>query len=138
MLPTLGAAVGAVQAEEAALREELTKAGCDVSKIPKKQLEEGEGVILNAEKSWAAEHTNPRQLSGTLSEVIEGADAFIGVSGPNLLSRDQVLTSDQRAGEQLCFRKSTKILGDGRREDRIVHGHHLAGFFEGRLVEAGG
>ena len=39
-------------AKAAALREELTKAGCDVSKIPKKQLEEGEGVILNAEKSW--------------------------------------------------------------------------------------
>ena len=46
---------------------------------------------LNAEKTWAAENTNPRQLGGTLTEVIVGADAFIGVSGPHLLRREQVL-----------------------------------------------
>ncbi len=51
---------------------------------------------LNAEKGWAAKHTNPRQVSGSLSEVIVGADAFIGVSGPNLLNRDQVLTMSEK------------------------------------------
>ncbi|UQZ85903.1 NAD-dependent malic enzyme [Paenibacillus konkukensis] len=34
---------------------------------------------------WYAEHTNPDCLSGTLSEVIRGADVFIGVSGPGVL-----------------------------------------------------
>lgn len=34
---------------------------------------------------WCANHTNPDQLSGTLSDVIEGADVFIGMSGPGVL-----------------------------------------------------
>jgi malate dehydrogenase (oxaloacetate-decarboxylating) len=35
---------------------------------------------------WYAEHTNPNEESGTLSDVIGGADIFIGVSGPGVLS----------------------------------------------------
>ncbi|WEG12886.1 NAD-dependent malic enzyme [Pullulanibacillus sp. KACC 23026] len=33
-----------------------------------------------------AERTNPENLKGTLSEVIAGADVFIGVSAPNILT----------------------------------------------------
>jgi malate dehydrogenase (oxaloacetate-decarboxylating) len=47
---------------------------------------------LNASKRWFAEHTNPERLSGSLSEVMPGADVFIGLSGPNLITRDDVLT----------------------------------------------
>ena len=39
---------------------------------------------------WYAEHTNPEQESGALTDVIEGADIFIGVSGPGVLKRDDV------------------------------------------------
>jgi malate dehydrogenase (oxaloacetate-decarboxylating) len=35
--------------------------------------------------NWLAERTNPNRLEGNLSDVIEGADVFIGVSGPGVL-----------------------------------------------------
>ena len=47
---------------------------------------------LNSSKRWFAEHTNPRELSGSLREVLPGADVFIGVSGPGLLTREDLTT----------------------------------------------
>jgi malate dehydrogenase (oxaloacetate-decarboxylating) len=41
---------------------------------------------LNTAKLWFAEHTNPERQEGTLSEVLPGADVFIGVSGPGLVT----------------------------------------------------
>ncbi|MHB8510523.1 MAG: malic enzyme-like NAD(P)-binding protein, partial [Candidatus Dormibacteria bacterium] len=41
-------------------------------------------------KRWYAGHTNPRGLKGPLSEVISGADVFLGVSGPGLLQAEDV------------------------------------------------
>ena len=40
---------------------------------------------LNEDKKWFAEHTNPEGLSGKLSDIIAGADLFLGVSGPGQL-----------------------------------------------------
>ena len=40
---------------------------------------------LNEDKKWFAEHTNPDGLSGKLSDIIAGADLFLGVSGPGQL-----------------------------------------------------
>lgn len=37
-----------------------------------------------------AEATNPEKLTGCLKQVIAGADLFIGVSGPNVLSQEMV------------------------------------------------
>ncbi len=45
---------------------------------------------LNAEKRRMAEITNPGQESGSLQDVIRGADLFVGVSGPDLLTVDDV------------------------------------------------
>jgi malate dehydrogenase (oxaloacetate-decarboxylating) len=45
---------------------------------------------LNASKQWLAEHTNPEQRAGALHEVMPGADLFVGVSGPGLLTRDDL------------------------------------------------
>jgi malate dehydrogenase (oxaloacetate-decarboxylating) len=45
---------------------------------------------LNPAKQWFAENTNPDKRTGTLSEVLPGADVFIGVSGPRLLDRDDL------------------------------------------------
>jgi len=36
----------------------------------------------NRVKQWLAENTNPDGLAGSLSDVLRGADVFIGVSGP--------------------------------------------------------
>ena len=40
---------------------------------------------LNKSKQWFAENTNPEGLSGNLTEIIVGADLFLGVSGPGQL-----------------------------------------------------
>ncbi|MCB1257834.1 MAG: NAD-dependent malic enzyme [Microthrixaceae bacterium] len=47
---------------------------------------------LNKSKRWFAEHTNEEDLSGPISSVIAGADVFIGLSGPDLLTREDVLS----------------------------------------------
>ena len=41
-------------------------------------------------KLWLAEQANPRQVSGSLPEVMVGADVFIGVSGPGLVTAADV------------------------------------------------
>ncbi len=45
---------------------------------------------LNQWKQWFAENTNSDGRSGSLSDVMGGADVFIGVSAPNVLSVDDV------------------------------------------------
>ncbi|HTO01931.1 MAG TPA: NAD-dependent malic enzyme [Microthrixaceae bacterium] len=47
---------------------------------------------LNKSKRWFAEHTNPEGLTGSISQVVAGADVFIGLSGPDLLTRDDVIS----------------------------------------------
>ncbi len=45
---------------------------------------------LNAEKIKIAEISNHDRISGTLEEVIKGADVFIGVSAPGTVTQDMV------------------------------------------------
>ncbi|MEK6942380.1 MAG: NADP-dependent malic enzyme [archaeon] len=45
---------------------------------------------LNAQKAGLAEFTNLQKLKGGLADAIVGADVFIGVSHPNVLSKEMV------------------------------------------------
>ncbi len=45
---------------------------------------------LNAVKAEFASWSNPEKLSGTLEEVIQGADVFVGLSAPNRLSLEML------------------------------------------------
>ena len=45
---------------------------------------------LNETKQWFAENTNPEELSGSLNEIIAGADLFLGVSGPGQLKVEDI------------------------------------------------
>ena len=47
-------------------------------------------------KRWLAEHTNQRSEQGCLGRVIAGADVFIGVSGPGLLHREDIMKMADR------------------------------------------
>lgn len=40
--------------------------------------------------AWYAENTNPDNLTGRLSDVIRGADVFIGLSGPGVLKVEDI------------------------------------------------
>jgi malate dehydrogenase (oxaloacetate-decarboxylating) len=45
---------------------------------------------LNFAKQWFAENSNTERKSGSIAEVMEGADVFIGVSGPGLITASEV------------------------------------------------
>lgn len=55
-----------------------------------------EGVVytgrpgLPASLEWTAEHTNPRGLTGSLPDAMVGADVFIGVSAPDVITAEDV------------------------------------------------
>ncbi|MBL7054397.1 NADP-dependent malic enzyme [Candidatus Woesearchaeota archaeon] len=45
---------------------------------------------LNYSKQQISKITNPKKITGTLKEALEGADAFIGVSAGNIMTKDMV------------------------------------------------
>lgn len=45
---------------------------------------------LNKWKQWFAENTNPERVDGSLSAAMHGADVFIGVSAPDILTVDDL------------------------------------------------
>ncbi|MEI2651781.1 MAG: NAD-dependent malic enzyme [Microthrixaceae bacterium] len=45
---------------------------------------------LNSSKQWFAENTNPDGQRGSISDAIAGADVFIGLSAPDLITVDDV------------------------------------------------
>ncbi len=45
-----------------------------------------EGGSMNAPKQWLAENTNPGRRTGSPSDVLEGTDLFIGLSGPGIVT----------------------------------------------------
>ena len=47
---------------------------------------------LNPAWQWLAEHTNQDNYAGDLRGALRGADVFIGVSAPNLLTGDDITT----------------------------------------------
>jgi len=52
---------------------------------------------LNASKQGLARITNSGGRTGSLAEVIVGADVFVGVSGPNILTSEMVATMNKKA-----------------------------------------
>jgi malate dehydrogenase (oxaloacetate-decarboxylating) len=64
--------------------------GCDSRGI----VHEGrEG--LNASKQWFAEHTNPEGLSGNLTDAVKGADLFLGLSVPGVLTVEHLQSMNE-------------------------------------------
>ena len=53
-------------------------------------LYRGRKENMNPVKEWYAENTNPNEEKGTLRDVIKGADVFLGLSVPEVLSIEDV------------------------------------------------
>jgi malate dehydrogenase (oxaloacetate-decarboxylating) len=47
---------------------------------------------LDPSKQWLADHANQQGRSGTLADLLAGADVFVGVSAPGLLHREDLET----------------------------------------------
>ncbi|MFW6599403.1 NAD-dependent malic enzyme [Propionibacteriaceae bacterium Y2011] len=52
---------------------------------------------LGPSMQWVADHTNPDNLTGTIHDVMAGADVFIGVSAPGVINADDVAAMSEDA-----------------------------------------
>jgi len=50
---------------------------------------------MNSMKQWFAEHTNPEVFRGSAGEALKGADVFIGLSGPGVVSLKDIQTMNR-------------------------------------------
>ena len=60
--------------------------GCDQQGA----LYRGRQENMNPIKEWYAQHTNPNNEKGTIHEVIKGADVFMGLSVPGVITADDI------------------------------------------------
>jgi malate dehydrogenase (oxaloacetate-decarboxylating) len=52
---------------------------------------------LNYMKQWFAENTNPAGFTGTVKEALEGADLFLGLSGPGVIEPEDLAKMNKDA-----------------------------------------
>jgi len=83
---------GVGAAGHAIIRLLLTQGARDIVACGRNGAVHSGEQVMEPFRQWIADHTNPRQQSGTLREVLVGADVFIGVSAPNLLSGADIAT----------------------------------------------
>ena len=67
---------------------------------------------MNPAKQEIAEITNPMLRKGTLAEVLQGADVFIGVSAPGVLTTEMVKTMNRDAIVFACANPTPEIFPD--------------------------
>lgn len=65
---------------------------------------------MNPAKQEIAELTNPKRRKGTLAEVLKGADVFIGVSAPGMLTTEMVKTMNRDAIVFACANPTPEIF----------------------------
>ena len=100
-------------------------------------------------RTWIAEHTNSAKLDGSLKEVLPGADVFIGVSAPNLLTGEDIATMAHDAIEfalanpvpevdAIAASEHAAVVATGRSDypNQINNVLVFPGFFRG-LLDAG-
>ncbi|WP_073251162.1 malic enzyme-like NAD(P)-binding protein [Cryptosporangium aurantiacum] len=112
VLAALTNALRVVRKDLKEVRIVVSGAGAAGTAIMKLLLAEGVGDIIACDKSgalhagseglnpsmqWLAEHTNRDNYSGSLAGALRGADVFIGVSAPNLLTGDDIATMADRS-----------------------------------------
>lgn len=67
---------------------------------------------LNSAKAEIAKITNPRKIKGSLSDAVKGADVFIGVSAPGMLTKEMVETMAEDAIIFACANPTPEIFPD--------------------------
>ena len=78
---------------------------------------------MNAAQAQMAEITNKSGICGTLSDAMKGADVFIGVSAPNVVSKDMVRSMAKGAIVFSCANPVPEIS----REDALEAGAAVVG-----------
>lgn len=106
-----------------------------------------EDTALNDAQVELAKETNPNKVSGTLADALKGADVFIGVSAPGLVTEEMVKTMNRDACvfplanptpeimPDLAIRAGARIVGTGRSDyaNQINNVLVFPGLFRGAL-----
>jgi malate dehydrogenase (oxaloacetate-decarboxylating) len=83
----VGAGAAGVAVSKILMNSGITRVvACDRSGAIHSGRLDYESGAMNAPKTWLAENTNEEGRSGSPTDVLEGADLFIGLSGPGIIS----------------------------------------------------
>ena len=107
---------GAGAAATAITRLLITAGASDVTLCDRSgAIWNGRAEHMNPAKQEIAEITNPLRRKGTLREVLKGADVFIGVSAPGVLTTEMVKTMNRDAVVFACANPTPEIFpGDAK------------------------
>ena len=95
-LPDLRVVVQGIGAAGVAVINLLMAAGVsDIVPVDREGILEPKRRGTDSIRRRVAKQSNPRELTGSLADALEGADVFIGVSGPNSLPLELVKTMSQ-------------------------------------------
>ena len=115
---------------------------CDISGI----LGQG-SQNLNWMQQKMVEVTNPEQKTGTLADALKGADIFVGVSAPNIVTQDMVASMNKDAilfamanpvpeiMPDIAKAAGAKVVGTGRSDfpNQVNNVVAFPGIFKGAL-----
>jgi malate dehydrogenase (oxaloacetate-decarboxylating) len=109
-------------------------------------LYRGRTENMNPLKDWFAKHTNPKQLRGSIGEALAGADVFIGLSGPGVVSvkdikamrRDSIVFAMANPVPEIQPEEAgayVRVMATGRSDypNQINNVNCFPGFFRGML-----
>ena len=116
--------------------------GCDRAGA----IYKGRTENMNSMKEWFAEHTNARRLSGSAGDALAGADVFIGLSGPGVVSlkdikamnRDPIVFAMANPIPEILPEEAgphVRVMATGRSDypNQINNSCCFPGFFRGML-----
>ena len=115
---------------------------CDISGILGKGSQN-----LNWMQQKMVEVTNPEQKTGTLADALKGADIFVGVSAPNIVTQDMVASMNKDAilfamanpvpeiMPDIAKAAGAKVVGTGRSDfpNQVNNVVAFPGIFKGAL-----
>ena len=101
---------------------------------------------MNSLKEWFAQHTNPRRVQGSAGDALSGADIFIGLSGPGVVSlkdikamnRDAIVFAMANPIPEILPEEAgafVRVMATGRSDypNQINNSCGFPGFFRGML-----
>jgi malate dehydrogenase (oxaloacetate-decarboxylating) len=110
-------------------------------------LYRGRTENMNPTKKWFSENSNPDGLRGGITDVLQGADVFIGLSGPDLvrsddlagMSRDSIVFAMANPVPEItpeAAAQHARVIATGRSDypNQINNSACFPGFFKGLLA----
>src|SRR5947208_12713694 len=109
-------------------------------------LYRGRADNMNPMKEWFAKHTNEKRLQGSAADALKGADVFVGLSGPGVVSlkdiksmnRDPIVFAMANPIPEILPEEAgpyVRVMATGRSDypNQINNSCCFPGFFRGML-----